>query len=558
MNNCNNLKFNFIPICSLLFLWCNCPAQSNTSAKPVLLFETVDTHLTSFKITYYVLDLYIDPNNKFISGFCTMYFKLLRETDSIDVYLDKSLTIKQITDINQSLLSFSRYRDRIRICLSKKMNSKSGINSIILFYSGVPKVSKLPPWDGGFVWSKDSTGNPFCGIVCQLDGAKIWWPNKNVWYEKPDSILFTVRVPMGLTAISNGRLKSCSISQDGKSIFNWYMPYPMLPYNLTVYIGKYDHFWEYLQTVGDSLLLDFYVLPENNEMAKTHFKQVGRIISVYEKYFGVFPFKKCGFKLVEAPYLGMEHQSAIGYGNKYKDGLNGFNTAPFDFNYDHIILHETAHEWWGNSVSAMKIQDMWIHESFACYSESLFIEEMLGYDSAVAYIMQDVSNLMENKYPMCDSVNGTRYGNDFYAKGSAIWNTFRNLIRNDSLWFSFLKNIQHDYQYRSISTKELIGYINEHFHDDFGWFFDQYVFNPNIPVLSFKKDQDSTGMMFYRWESCVKDFKLPVNFKSKTGDNTLRPTEEWQSFTPDISIPEIYKKLTRNYLIKITIRGTYW
>ena len=533
----------------------NCFAQKRPAQQPIILLESENPRLACYDVTSYNLELDIDPAKKSITGSCTMYFRLLSSVDSIDLFLDNRLGIKRITGSDETKLSFSRHDDRIRIGLPGNMYRGETNWSVTLQYGGIPKISGNPPWDGGFIWSTDTAGNPFCGITCQLEGAKLWWPNKNVWSDKPDSISFTVRVPRGLTVISNGKLRKSWQTMDGLAAFNWVISYPMLPYNLTVYIGKYNHFSEYLPHDHDSLLLNYYVLPHHVAKAKEHFKQASKIIAVYEKYFGPYPFKSCGYKLVEAPYQGMEHQSAIGYGNGYKNGYTGFNFAPFKFDYDYVILHETAHEWWGNSVSARKAQDMWIQESFATYSESMFVEELMGHDSAERYIMQDVSNLMKNGYPLCDTVRGSHYSSDLYNKGSAIWNTFRNMISNDSLWFSFLRQIQRDHRYSSISTGELIRYVNGYFHGDFGWFFDQYVFSPDLPVLLLKKEPEIPGRISFKWDSGMEDFRLPIILKRGSTTLVLNPSAKWQSVDTEMTLADIYLLLNNRYLLKVRLNG---
>jgi len=545
----------FWVVVPLILLWSSCFAQIRPVEKPVILLETENPRLACYDVTSYLLDLDIDPAKHSVTGSCTMYFMLLSPIDSIDLFLDNRLGIKSITDTVKTKLSFSRLGDRIRIVLPGYIHPGQTNWSITLQYGGIPKISANPPWDGGFVWSTDGAGNPFCGVTCQLEGARLWWPNKNVWSDKPDSIAFIVSVPRGLMAISNGKLRKSWQSIDGRLAFNWIISYPILPYNLTVYIGKYDHFNEYLHHAGDSLILDYYVLPPHASKAKEHFKQAGSILEVFEKYFGPYPFRLCGYKLVEAPYQGMEHQTAIAYGNRYVNGYNGFNFAPFQFDYDYVILHETAHEWWGNSVSARKAQDIWIQESFATYSESLFVEALLGHDSAERYIMQDVPNLMKNSFPLCDTIRGTAYTSDLYDKGSAIWNTFRNMISNDSLWFCFLRQIQQDNRYGSISTGELIRYVNSHFPSDYDWFFDQYVFSPYIPVLLLKKEADFPGRISFKWDACATGFRLPIVLKSGSTTLALKPSADWQSIETELTLAEMYQLLIRRYLVKVKVQG---
>ncbi len=514
---------------------------------------TTNQFLTCYDVKYYSLFLDIDPEKKHISGYNTIFFSLLNNHDTLEFYLDHRLEIDSITGQTGTTVDFSRTNDCIRISTNIFKLPASVMPNLTVFYHGMPKTSTFPPWDGGFVWEKDVTGLDFVGVVCQLEGAQLWWPNKNDWADKPDSITFSIQVPAGLQAISNGILKKTDTIGQSKIRYTWFSPYPMLPYNLTVYIGNYSHFREDTSSIVDSLTLDFYVLRDHLEAAKQHFSQVGEIIEVYEKYFGEYPFPKTGYKLVEAPYLGMEHQTAIGYGNKFKNGYAGFNFAPFPFNYDYMILHETAHEWWGNSVSVKTMNDLWISESIATYCESLFVENKLGYDSAASYIMSDVHHLLMNASSLSDTVNGTVYGTDLYFKGSSVWHTFRNIVNDDAKWFAFLRELQADFRYKCISTTELISYVNRFFKYDYTGFFDQYVYNPKIPVLEFQHETRSKTYCF-KWSSCIPGFDMPLKIETQHQSFTIHPTTEWQSLPHIADLSMCMKNLNRRYLIQTVIK----
>jgi aminopeptidase N len=508
---------------------------------------------TCYDVKYYSLFLEIDPEKKNISGYNTIFFSILKDHDTLVFYLDHRLEIDSIICHTGAIIEYSRINDCIKIPTNALKIPTSGLPNLTVFYHGKPKSSTFPPWEGGFVWEKDSTGLDFIGVVCQLEGAKLWWPNKNDWADKPDSITFSIQVPAGLQAISNGRLKRTDSLGQNKIRYTWFSQYPILPYNLTVYVGNYRHFREYISNNIDSLTLDFYVLQNHLQVAKQHFSQVGEIIHVYEKYFGKYPFPKDGYKLVEAPYLGMEHQTAIGYGNKFKAGYSGFNFAPFPFKFDYAILHETAHEWWGNSLSAKTVNDLWINESFATYSESLFVENLFGYDSAALYVMNDVHYLLKNTFPLVDTIKGTIYGNDLYFKGSSIWYTFRNVLNDDAEWFRFLREIQSDYRYKCISTTELINYINQFFNYNYTSFFEQYVFNPQIPVLEIQKKTGSETYGF-RWSSCIPGFDMPLKIETPHQTINIHPNTDWQYFSNITDLSTCMKKLNKRYLIKTVLK----
>ncbi len=259
-------------------------------------------------------------------------------------------------------------------------------HALTVYYSGKPIVARRPPWDGGFTWDHDAQGNPWVVVTCEGTGASLWWPNKDHQSDEPDNMTISVTVPPGSEDISNGRLRRGPCCPDGWIRYDWFVSYPINNYCVTVNVGKYAHFSDVYKGEDGPVTLDYYVLPPNFEKAKKQFQQVKTMMAVYEKYFGKYPFYRDGYKLVECPHTGMEHQSCVAYGNRYLGGYRGRAPSADGLKFDFIIIHESAHEWWGNSVTAKDVADMWIHESFGAYAESLYVEDQFGRAAALKYI----------------------------------------------------------------------------------------------------------------------------------------------------------------------------
>ena len=496
-------------------------------------------------VTFYHLNIEIDPNKKFVTGKCVMNCDINNFLDTITLGLNSNYNVIKVLYGNKPL-NFLRKKNEIIIDLNEFSNKPSQ-QSITVYYEGYPIISKNPPWDGGGVWSKDLTGNPFIGITCELEGAGIWWPAIKDISDKPDSLLFSITVPKGLYAVSNGNLRSTD-TLNNKVCFNWFNKHPIINYNLTFYIGKYNEFNKSFISNGTNNSVSYYSLDNKQSNAEIYLNQIDTVLKIYEFYFGQYPFSDIGYKLVDAPYSGMEHQTAIAMG---KPGISIFQLLGFNTKIGYVIVHETAHEWWGNSISIKSMSDLWINESFATYSESLFLEYLLGKEKAIGYINQDLDRLIKNEFPIYDSTQKINYTHDIYLKGSAVWNTFRHLLNNDSLWFSFLHAINKTYQFRSISTPELIDFINEYFKTDFTYFFNQYIYSKKIPLLEIKKDNNNLNNFLIRWSDCNPNFIMPLYYNEKLEKTFIYPTTEWKTYAINKSFIEDIKPLQNSYLIRI-------
>jgi aminopeptidase N len=408
--------------------------------------------------------------------------------------------------------------------------SAATIDSIQFFYSGNPIVAKNAPWDGGFVFTKDQEGNPWIAVAVQGTGASLWYPNKDHQSDEPEEVLIEAAVPNGLMNVSNGRFLGKKELANGYTQWNWKVNSPINNYNIVLNIGNYVHFNDKFKDLD----LDYFVLPYNKEKAKTHFEEVKDMMACFYEKFGPYPFEEDGFKLVETPYLGMEHQSAVAYGNKYRKGYLGTDLSGtgIGMKWDFIIIHETGHEWFGNSITAADIADMWIHEGFTTYSEAVYIECRWGKAAALDYLNGIRRNIGNNatligKYGVNHEGSG-----DMYFKGANLLNTIRSIYDDDELWWKTLKDYTLTYRHKIISTNDTEAFFDKATPVDLEPVFDQYLRHSAIPQLQLKTEGKN---LFYRWQADVKDFTMPVDVIINKEEVRLFPTTEWQK------LPEKYQ-----------------
>ena len=416
---------------------------------------------TCYDITSYHLDVRIDPTAKFIRGSNKITFRTVNDFTKMQVDLWSNLPISKIVFDDQAEAAFTRELNAVFVELPESAK-KDSVHSVTVYYSGNPVVARRAPWDGGFTWDKDPDGNPWVVVTCPETGSSVWWPCKEHQSDRADNVTISITVPPGLEDISNGRLLARTVLPDGWVRFDWYVSYPIDNYCVTFNIGKYAHFSDaYKSKDGQPLTLDYYVLPREVEKAKKDFEQVKTMLRVYEKYFGDYPFPRDGYKLVECPHTGMEHQSCVAYGNHYLGGYRGRSPAEVGMKFDFIIIHESAHEWWGNCVCASDIADMWIHESFAAWAESLFVEDQWGRAEALRYINNKKPNI-RNLHPIISERGLFRKSDgDMYDKGQLILNTLRSVLDDDKLFFSIVHGLRDTFQYQAISGDDVFNYINK-------------------------------------------------------------------------------------------------
>jgi len=412
------------------------------------------------------------------------------------------------------------------------------INSVILTYGGRPKVAIRPPWQGGITWKKDRNNLPFIASSCQGDGASLWWPCKDHMYDEPDSMLISVNVPKNLIDVSNGRLRKVETLKNKTKTYHWFVSNPINNYGVNINIGDYVHFGEKFNGEKGVLDCDYWVLKENLEKAKVHFKQVALMLKAFEHWFGPYPFYEDSYKLVDAPYLGMEHQSSITYGNGYQNGYLGRDQSGTGWGdkWDFIIIHESGHEWFANNVTYKDIADMWIHESFINYSESLFVEYYWGKDAGAEYV-RGTRRSIRNDRPIVGIYNVNYEGSgDMYPKGGNMLHTLRQIVNDDTKWREILRGLNKDFYHQVVDGSQIENYISQKTGMDLKPFFDQYLRDVRIPVFEYYvKDND----LIFRWNNCVQRFNIPLKIWVAGSVKNINPSTRWDTIKLDSSNPEI-------------------
>ncbi len=486
---------------------------------------------TCYDVKHYHLNIKVDPENKTIAGYVDMTFDAVEEFLTLQVDLFSNMKIDKVLRMdNEQELETKRRFNAVFINMGKRIG-KGENKTIRIFYSGTPIEARNAPWDGGLVWEKDEQNRDWIGVACEGDGASLWWPNKDHLSDEPDSMHIWITIPEELTCVSNGQFLGIEPVGENELMYLWKVTYPINNYNVTLNIGHYSHFKDvYINPEGKELDLDYYVLDYNLEKAKKHFKQVKPTLACFEHYFGEYPFWKDGYALVETPYLGMEHQGAIAYGNKYLPGYLG-GGIPSDMDFDYIIVHETGHEYFGNSISCNDHAEMWIHESFTTYMEALFVECTQGYEDAIRYLNYQ-RRRVQNKEPIVGpmDVNWTQWkSSDQYYKGAWVLHTLRHAINDDDLWFSILKEFHSEYRIKNIDSKAFFDFVNQKTGKNYDAFFEQYLFYASIPEFEYQlKKKGKRYLLKYKWNTDVEEFDMPLAVRVGEERVMLKPTHTWQ------------------------------
>jgi aminopeptidase N len=486
-------------------------------------------------LTYYHLNIRVNPAEKTLSGENTVRYRVLEPCQRMQIDMQPPMEITKVTQDNQTL-SFERDGNAYFIELTEKQNPGDN-NEIIVHYEGKPKESRRPPWDGGLTWKKDANKKDFIVTTCQGDGASLWWPCKDHPYDEPDSMLISVTVPGHLTDVSNGRLRGVDSNSDGTKTFHWFVSNPINDYGVNINIGDYVHFSEKYPGEKGELDCDYYVLRDNLEKAKEHFKEVPRMLKAFEYWFGPYPFYEDSYKLVEVPYPGMEHQSSVTYGNGYKNGYGGSDVSHtgWGMKFDFIIVHESGHEWFANSITNRDVADMWIHESFIAYSENLFLNYHYGKEASSEYVIGTRENI-RNDRPIIGVYNVSYEGSgDMYYKGANVLHTLRQIVDDDEKWRSILRGLNKEFYHQTVTAGQIEGFISKHTGLDLSAFFDQYLRDVRIPILEYVI-RDNTVQ--YRWSNCVRKFDMPVKVRIGKTDQWLKPTTRWQQKKMDGPVTE--------------------
>jgi aminopeptidase N len=493
-------------------------------------------------LTYH-LDIRVDPDKKTIAGKNTIRFKMLKDDTRIQLDLFENLTIDKIT-LGTTALKYER--DLHTVYVDFPSTLKAGrIYAIDFFYSGTPQSAGR--FDG-FAFKTDADGHTWITTACEGVGARLWWPNKDQWRDEVESMQISVAIPNGLVDVSNGKFVGKTDLGDGYTRWDWEVHYPINNYDVSLNIGNYVHFEDKL----DDLPLDFYVLPGSLEKAKVQFAQAKPMIQAYEHYFGEYPFKKDGYKLIEVPYSGMEHQSAVTYGNHFANGYlerdwTGVGTS---LKFDFIIIHESGHEWFGNAVSAADVSDMWIHEGWTTYLEALYVEHQFGHDEAIKYL-GGYKSKVHNENPIISPRGIHREPpQDMYFKGALFLNTLRSVVNDDTRWFKLLHDVFQHFKYQNIMTEDLVQFINQQLGRDLTSIFDQYLRRTQLPTLELTFNE-TEGTLAYRWKADERAFNMPIRAGAHGQWQTLEATTDWKVMKNTIK-PDDFEVPTELYFVNVS------
>ncbi|MBL7825783.1 MAG: M1 family metallopeptidase [Saprospiraceae bacterium] len=513
-------------------------AQNSTYTFEDTLRGSVTPQRAWWDLTYYDLNISVDPSTESIKGHTAIQYTVLENNQILQVDLQPPLKIDRILQDGVALTfePAGRFAYFVRL---QKPQRKGASETVTVFYSGNPRKAKRAPWDGGFSWSKDKNNLPFIATSCQGLGSSAWWPCKDHMYDEPDSMRIAVTTPAHLMDVSNGRLRKTIENADSTKTYEWFVANPINNYGVNVNIAQYAHFSDTLHGEKGVLTLDYYVLPENLEKAKVQFQQGKQTIRAFEYWFGPYPFYEDGYKLVEVPYLGMEHQSSVTYGNKYKNGYLGSDMSGTGWGskWDYIIIHESGHEWFANNVTYKDIADMWIHESFTTYSEALFTEYYYGKQAGAEYAV-GLRRGINNRKPIIGDYDVNAEGSgDMYPKGANMLHTIRQIVDNDQKWREILRGINRDFYHQIVETKQIEDYISKHGGHDFSKVFDQYLRNTSIPMFEYKIEK---GKLQYRWMNCIEGFNMPLKVSiNKKAQQFIYPSTEWQTWNKKVKQLEV-------------------
>ena len=475
-------------------------------------------------LLFYHLDVRVDPGKKWIGGKNTIRFRMLKDDTRIQLDLYANLNVDKIL-LGTTPLKYEREINTVWVDFPQPL--KAGREyTIEFYYSGNPQQGGR---FGGMTFGKDPAGQDWIYTACEGQGAAVWWPNKDQWRDEVESMRISIAIPSALVDVSNGKFLGKTDLGDGYTRWDWTVQYPINNYSVSANIGNYVHFEDRL----DGLPLDFYVTPGNLEGAKRQFAQAKGMIEAYEHYFGDYPFAKDGYKLIEVPYSGMEHQSAVTYGNHFANGYlerdwTGVGISP---KFDFIIIHESGHEWFGNAVSAADVSDMWIHEGWTTYLENLYVEHRFGYADALKYV-NGYKSKVRNREPIVTQRGIHRSPpQDMYFKGALFLNTLRSVVNDDQRWWKLLHDFFQHFKYQNILTEDVIAYFNAQLGAQLGRdltpIFNQYLRRTDLPVLELAFNQ-SEGTVAYRWKADERDFAMPIRVGTADSWQVIQPTTDWK------------------------------
>lgn len=519
-------------------------SQQPTYTKQDSLRGSITPERSWWDLNFYNLSVEVKPDEKFISGSNIIRYTVMEEQQLLQVDLQPPLIIEKITQDEENLKWASN--GNAHFVTLNKPQLKGDINEIKVYYSGYPKEAVRAPWDGGFSWKKDSNGKHFVATSCQGLGASVWWPNKDHMYDEVDSMAISITTPKDLMDVSNGRLLKVVENKDSNT-YHWYVANPINNYGVNVNMGDYVYFGEIYHGEKGKLAMDYYVLRDNEEKAKEQFKQAPMMMEAFEHWFGPYPFYEDGYKLVEVPYLGMEHQSSVTYGNQFKNGYLGKDVSKtgWGLKFDFILIHESGHEWFANNITYKDIADMWIHEGFTAYSENLYVDYHFGKEAASDYVIGTRDNIQNDK-PIIGVYDVNQRGSgDMYYKGANMLHTIRQLVNDDEKWRTILRGLNKEFYHKTVTTKEIEDYISSTTGIDLAHFFDQYLRTAKIPMLEY---QVKGKQLRYRYTNIVNGFDMPLKINVNGTEDWFHPTSDWKSksFKKDV----VSVNVNRNFYVE--------
>ena len=540
MKRCISLLLIFTTLSSGL-------AQQSNFSKQDTLRGSITPERVWWDLLHYNLDFKVSPSSKSIEGSNLIRYEVLSQNQLMQIDLQPPMEITSVLENNKEL-NYNREGNVYYIQL-KKNQQIGAINEITIHFEGAPKINNNPPWDDGFTWEKDNNGTDFIATSCQGGGSSIWWPSKDHMYDEPDQgIELSITAPKHLISVANGRLIQTKENTNKTNTFSWKVVHPINNYGVNINIGDYVHFSEKYKGKKGVLNCDYYVLSYNLEKAKKQFKEVSRTLEAFEHWFGPYPFYEDSYKLVEVPYLGMEHQSSVTYGNGYQNGYKGIDLSGtgWGLKFDFIIVHESGHEWFANNITNVDVADMWIHESFTAYSENLFLDYHFGTVASNAYVTGTRKKILNDK-PIIGNYNVNNSGSgDMYYKGANMLHTLRQIINNDEKWRSILVGLNKDFYHQTVTTQQIEDYIDKYFKVDLKPFFEQYLRTIKIPTLDYKLENNKLS---YRWSNVVDGFSIPVNVFINSTSQWIRPTSQWKKLSSDNKI--ITFSVDNNFYIEV-------
>ena len=518
-------------------------SQASDPTRATVLRGEYGPHRANNDVLHYHLDIRIDPEKKLVSGKNSIRFKMLADDTRIQMDLWSNMNVDKI-ELAGTPLQYERELNAVFIAFPSTLR-KGSTYTIDFHYSGTPTQTGR---FGGFTFGKDPQGRHWIFTACEGEGASLWWPNKDQWRDEANAMDISVAIPSDLTDVSNGRFLGKKDLGDGYTRWDYRVHYPINSYNVSVNIGRYESFGEKM----GATTLDYFVLPESLEKARKQFVQTRPMIEAFERWFGEYPFPKDGFKLIEVPYSGMEHQSAVTYGNRFANGYlerdwTGVGVSP---KFDFIIIHESAHEWFGNAVSAADVSDMWIQEGWATYLEALYVEHVFGKDDALKYI-NGYKSKVQNKSPIITQRGIHRTPpQDMYFKGALMLHTLRSVVNDEGRWARLLRDIYREFRYRNIMTEEFVAFVNRELKQELTPFFNQYLRRTALPRLELKFDE-ALKAVSYRWQAEEPGFAMPVRVGQPAAWQVIRPTAEWQTMKTPLAT-DAFEVATDLYYVNVS------